>query len=80
MSSPFQSSASTSLFRDSAEQLALRLEQEPSENARTLAHEARRLVDVFASWQTARPADDERISTIQRLFALNRQAMDTLTR
>jgi hypothetical protein len=35
---------------------------------------------VFTSWQSARPPDDVRLSTIQRLFALNRQAMDVLTR
>jgi hypothetical protein len=79
VSSPVQS-ASTSLFRDSAEQLALRLEQETTENARTMAREARELVAIFTGWQAARPPDDVRLSTIQRLFALNRQAMDMLTR
>lgn len=72
-------SASTHLFQDSAEQLAKRLEQEPSDIARTLAREARELATRFAQWQKARPADDVRVATIQQLFELNRRAMDYLS-
>lgn len=71
-------SASTHLFQDSAEQLAVRLEQEPGEAARALAAEARDLAAQFAVWQRERPADDVRVATIQRLFDLNRRAMDYL--
>lgn len=74
-----QPSASTHLFLDSAEQLALRLEQEPEGVARTLAKEARELAARFAAWGTERPADDVRVATIQRLFDLNRRAMDYLS-
>lgn len=73
-----QPSASTHLFRDSAEQLALRLEQEPSEIAVGLAREARELAGRFAAWQTDRPTDDVRVATIERLFELNRRALDYL--
>lgn len=73
-----QPSASTHLFQDSAEQLAKRLEQEPSDLARSLAREARELASRFAQWHTARPADDIRVATIQQLFDLNRRAMDYL--
>ena len=72
-------SASTHLFLDSAEQLALRLEQEPSGVAHALAREARELAARFALWQNERPADDVRVATIQQLFELNRRAMDYLS-
>ena len=73
-----QPSASTHLFQDSAEQLALRLEQEPSDLARALAREARELATRFAAWHQERPVDDVRVATIQQLFDLNRRAMDYL--
>jgi hypothetical protein len=73
-------SASTSLFHESAENLALRLEQESSEPAREMAREARLLSALFVSWQSARPPDDVRVAKIQQLFDLNRRAMDLLSR
>jgi hypothetical protein len=73
-----QPSASTHLFQDSAEQLAVRLEQEQTDSARALAEEARALAVNFSTWQTERPADAVRVSTIQKLFDLNRRAMDYL--
>ena len=75
MTTDYQS-ASTRLFKESAEELALRLEQEGSETARLLAAEARQLAQRFVDWQTVRPTDEERVATIQRLFELNRRAMD----
>jgi hypothetical protein len=77
MATSYQS-ASTRLFQDSADDLALRLEQEGSDTARILAGEARELSARFAEWQTMRPTDDARVATIQRLFELNRRAMDYL--
>ncbi len=74
-----QPSASTNLFLDSAQQLAARLEQEPSDVAHAMAREARTLAARFESWQFERPADDVRVSTIQQLFDLNRRAMDYLS-
>ncbi len=73
-------SASTSLFHESAEHLALRLEQESSPEALALAEEARGLVALFLAWQTSRPADADRVAGIQRLFDVNRRAMDLLAR
>lgn len=73
-----QASASTHLFHDSAEQLAMRLEQEPSELALALAREARELAARFATWQTERPADDVRLASIEQLFELNSRALDYL--
>jgi len=69
-------SSSTRLFQDSAEQLAVRLEQEGSDAARALASEARELKVRFTEWADKRPSDDVRVATIQRLFELNRRAMD----
>jgi hypothetical protein len=77
MTTPYQS-ASTRLFQESAEQLALELEQEGSEAAAVLAREARELVDRFRAWVHERPSDEERVATLQRLFALNRRATDYL--
>ncbi len=78
MSTSSYLSASTRLFEDSAEQLALRLEQDGSESARGLAREARELAAAFRGWARQRPADDVRVATIERLFDLNRRAMDYL--
>ena len=77
MSTSYQS-ASTRLFQESAEDLALRLDQEGSDTARVLAREARDLAVKFAEWSMQRPTDDARVATIQRLFELNRRAMDYL--
>jgi hypothetical protein len=73
-------SASTSLFHESAEHLALRLEQESSPEAEELAKEARVLAALFATWQTSRPSDADRVAGIQQLFDVNRRAMDFLAR
>jgi hypothetical protein len=73
-------SASTSLFHESAEHLALRLEQESSPEAVALAEEARALVALFFAWQSSRPADTDRVDGIQRLFDVNRRAMELLAR
>ena len=73
-------SSSTNLFQDSAEQLALRLEQESSPEAIELAREARALTHIFSTWQTTRPSDSDRVAGIQQLFELNRRAMDVLAR
>ena len=71
-------SASTSLFQDNAEKLALRLEAERSSAAQLLAHEARDLAAQFLSWQSRKPDGSVRVARIQQLFDLNRRAMDLL--
>lgn len=71
-------SASTSLFQDNAEKLAVRLEQERSSEAHVLAHEARDLAAQFLSWQSQKPDGTVRVARIQQLFDLNRRAMDLL--
>jgi hypothetical protein len=71
-------SASTRVFQDSAEELAAQLDQESSETARGLAREVRELAARFAVWHEEQPTDEERVATIQRLFELNRRAMDVL--
>jgi hypothetical protein len=77
VTTPYQS-ASTRLFQDGAEQLALDLEREGSEAAAVLAREARDLATRFRAWAEERPSDDERVATLQRLFDLNRRASDYL--
>jgi hypothetical protein len=71
---PSYESASTRLFQDSAVDLALRLDDEGSEAARSMAREARELTARFVAWQRERPSDEERVATIQQLFDLNRRA------
>ncbi len=73
-------SASTSLFHESAEHLAIRLEQESSPEAHAMAEEARALAALFIAWQTSRPSDADRVAGIQQLFDVNRRAMDLLAR
>jgi len=74
----FAPSVSTSLFLESAESLASRLEANGSERAREMALEARALGARFRKWQTVAPARDERVQSIQQLFDLNRRALDYL--
>lgn len=69
-------SASTRLFQEGAEDLALRFEREGSAESLLLAEEARELAARFAEWHQQRPTDEVRVATIQRLFALNRRAAD----
>lgn len=71
---------SSPLFQRSAEDLADRLERDPSDLAKAMAHEARALAQQFISWGESRPQDDVRIIAIQQLFDLHRRAMDYLAR
>ena len=73
------SSVSSSLFQENAEKLAVRLEQEASEEARALANEARELAAQFFAWQSKKPEGQVRVARIQQLFDLNRRAMDLMT-
>ena len=68
------------MFHESAEHLALRLEQESSPEAAALAAEARALAALFLAWQTSQPADTDRVAGIQQLFDVNRRAIDLLAR
>jgi hypothetical protein len=77
VTTPYQS-ASTRLFQESAEQLALDLEREGSQAAAILAREARELAARFRAWAQERPSDEERVATLQRLFDLDRRASDYL--
>jgi hypothetical protein len=69
-------SASMRLFQESAEELAVRLDQEGT--GHKLAAEAREFSKRFTEWASQRPTDEERVATIQRLFDLNHRAMDYL--
>jgi hypothetical protein len=70
--------ASSPLFEQSARDIVARLDGDPSEVGRAMAREARELVTTFAGWVNQRPEPEVRISAIQRLFELNRRAMDHL--
>lgn len=74
----FAPSVSTSLFLESAESLATRLEANGTERARDMAQEARTLAARFRKWQTVAPERNERVASIQLLFDLNRRALDYL--
>jgi hypothetical protein len=73
-------SITSSVFLNSALDLVRRLSPDPSPAGFVLAEEARALVELFQSWEREKPADDDRIATIQRLFELNRRAMDHLAK
>jgi len=73
-------SSSSPLFLQSAQDLAARLGAHQGDVAHALTQEARDLVALFQTWEKARPTDDQRIAGIQRLFELNRRAMDFLAR
>lgn len=66
------------LFEKNAEETAERLAQIDSPQAAALLREAQELVALFRSWAQRRPDNAERVATINRLFDLNRRAMDYL--
>jgi hypothetical protein len=68
------------VFLQSAEDLAQRLERIGNTEALIMASEARDLLEEFRSWAGRRPTEAERFPVIDRLFALNRRAMDWLAR
>jgi hypothetical protein len=72
-------SLSTSLFLENAESLASRLDRHRTAEAMAMAIEARDLAATFRAFQTIAPPRDERVATIQRLFDLNRRALDYLS-
>jgi hypothetical protein len=69
-------STSTPLFLDSARTLADDLEKRDDPMARRFAEEARRLQKIFATWQTERPRDDDRINAIKALLDLQRHVLE----
>jgi len=73
-------STSWALFRQSAEDLAVRLAEVAQPDAQKMAREARELAEVFREWERARPTNETRIAAIQTLFTLNRRAMDYLSK
>jgi hypothetical protein len=77
MANPNQS-GTVPIFEQNAEDLVRRLEAEGTPKAHDMAHEARMLALVFREWRSVRPADDDRVETIKRLFDLTRRAMDHL--
>ncbi len=72
-------SVSTSLFLESAESLAARLEAHGSDVAQQMARDARELAARFRSWEVVAPARNDRVVSIQQLFDLNRRALDFLS-
>jgi hypothetical protein len=73
-------SISSPFFLGNAQDLVQRLDGMGAPEAQRLAAEARDLVVMFQSWVVTRPSDDVRVSAIQRLFELNRRAMDFLAK
>ncbi len=66
------------LFIETATDVARRLERDPSPAAQQMRAEALALVTVFRAWQLERPEPALKVATIQRLFDLQRRAMDLL--
>jgi hypothetical protein len=75
---PIERTGSAAIFEQKARELIERLERDPSETGRAMVTEARELCAVFQQWLDIRPTDEERITRIQQLFALNRRVMDYL--
>jgi hypothetical protein len=69
-------SLTSPVFMQSAEDLVGRLDRFGGADAVVMAREARDLVDEFRSWALRRPLESDRFAAIDRLFALNRRAMD----
>lgn len=73
-------SSSWPLFRQSAEDLASKLQEIKNSEAAKLAKESSALAATFLSWETNRPTSEVRIATIHQLFDLNRRAQDYLSK
>ena len=73
-------SSSWPLFRQSAEDLASKLQEIKTADAMGLGKEASTLAATFASWEVNRPTSEVRVATIQLLFDLNRRAQDYLSK
>ncbi len=71
-----EKSSSWSMFLQSANDLAVKLNDHPSAEAVMMKREARELANVFQSWESKRPANEARVAAIQQLFDLNRRVMD----
>jgi hypothetical protein len=71
-----EQSITSTVFLESAEELLGRLDRLGVPEAQMMSREARDLADEFRSWALRRPDEAERFATIDRLFALNRRAMD----
>ena len=72
-------SNSVPLFRQSAEELAVKLAEIGTAESMSMAKEARDLATTFRGWEKALPTNDVRIASIQQLFNLNRRVMDFLS-
>jgi hypothetical protein len=72
-------STSSSLFLDTALDLAHRLDTVGTAGAMAMALEARQLSHIFDRWRTARPATEERTSAITRLMDLTRRSLEHLS-
>jgi hypothetical protein len=68
------------LFRSSAEDLAQRLASLSTPDGIAWRREALELAAAFTDWEREKPTDEVRVSTIQRLFELNRRVMDYFSR
>jgi hypothetical protein len=75
-----QLTETSTLFLDTAQDLVERLGQTQGAGVAPLLHEAQDLVITLQGWARARPSAAEKVATIQRLFDLNRRAMDLLAK
>jgi hypothetical protein len=78
MSSGGGGTVSAPVFMRTTQEIEARLENDHGAAASEMRHEARELARTFAHWQDMRPSNEEKVATIQRLFDLQRRAMDHL--
>ena len=71
-----ENTASSPIYLETARHLAERLAGAPGPAARALHAEAVALAEIFGRWETQRPTPDEKVSAIQRVFDLQRRAME----
>ncbi len=79
MDSATNQSGSWPLFRQAAADLAERLLAANTPATVSLAREARDLEEILRGWEVVRPDSETRVATIERLFDVNRIAMDLLS-
>lgn len=71
---------STPLFIKNAEDLLERLQKLEGAEVASMAAEARELLAEFRHWEHHKPPDTVRVTTIRKLFDLQRRVLDFATR
>jgi len=75
-----KTSGSYPFFEKIARELVDKLSDDPSQDAKEIVFEARRLLDQLQTFAEEEPPHAKKTEVIQQLLDINRQALDYLTK